>query len=138
MKKIYIQSIGVWVLMVFLAIINGILRNEVYGPKMEELPAHQISTITLIIMFLVVMYIFFSRTTADYTQKDLAAIGVLWLVLTVGFEFIFGHYVAGNPWSRLFHDYNLLEGRVWIFVLLTDAVGPYIVGRHILSRKASA
>ncbi len=139
MKTIYKQAIGVWVLMVFVAIINGALRNEVYGPKMNELLAHQISTVTGIIMFLIVMYVFFSKTSADYTQKDLITIGAMWLVFTIAFEFIFGHYVAGNPWSRLFEDYNILEGRVWSLLLLTTLVGPFFVGRHILkSRKGSS
>ncbi len=103
MKRIYMQAIGVWVLLLILAIINGILRG-VYGPFMEELLAHQISTITAIVLFLVVMYIFFSKTHARYTGKDLIAIGALWLILTVVFEFMFGHYVMGNSWSRLLHD----------------------------------
>ncbi|KYK36604.1 MAG: hypothetical protein HXS46_13775 [Theionarchaea archaeon] len=134
MKTIYKQAIGVWVLLLILAIINGVLRNEVYGPLMEELLAHQISTITAIVLFLVAMYVFFSKTNARYTGTDLIAIGALWLILTVVFEFMFGHYVMGNSWSRLFHDYNILEGRVWSLVLLTTVVGPFFIGKYILKR----
>ena len=136
MKKIYVQAVGIWVLMLILAIINGIMRNGVYGPRIgNELLAHQISTVTIIIMFLSVMYIFFKWTSAEYTKKDLVAIGVLWVVLTIGFEFIFGHYIMGNPWSKLFHDYNILEGRVWSLVLLTTLVGPYFVGKYLLHHQ---
>lgn len=38
------------------------------------------------------------------------AIGCIWLMLTPSFEFLFGHYVMGHPWSRLLYDYNLFAG----------------------------
>jgi hypothetical protein len=52
-----------------------------------------------------------------------------WLVLTVIFEFLFGHFVMGHPWSSLFHDYNLLAGRVWVLVLIWIAAAPSIFYR---------
>lgn len=135
MRKIYKQATGVWFVLVVLAIINGALRNSVYGPVVgNELTAHQISTVTAIVLFLIMMYIFLKWTSAEYTGKDLLVIGGMWLGMTVFFEFIFGHYVMGNPWSRLFHDYNVFEGRVWSLVLLTVLVGPYVVGKYLLRR----
>jgi hypothetical protein len=77
MKMIYKQAAGVWVLLLVLAIANGILRSGVYGPKTDELLAHQISTVTIIFVFLVVMYVFFSRTGAEYTLSNLITIGVV-------------------------------------------------------------
>ena len=56
-------------------------------------------------------------------------VGVLWLALTVAFEFLFGHYIAGHPWARLLHDYNLIRGRLWILVLLWTALAPYVFHR---------
>ena len=49
--------------------------------------------------------------------------------MTVVFEFIFGHYVMEHPWSKLFHDYNLLAGRVWLLLLLWTTLAPYILYR---------
>jgi hypothetical protein len=54
------------------------------------------------------------------------AVGLIWLGLTLAFEFLFGHYVVGHPWSRLFHDYNLFAGRVWIILLVWIASAPYV------------
>ncbi|MEW6447103.1 MAG: hypothetical protein AB1426_03305, partial [Bacillota bacterium] len=56
-------------------------------------------------------------------------IGLIWLVLTVAFEFGFGHFVMGHSWSRLLHDYNLLKGRLWVLVLLWVAIAPYVFYR---------
>ena len=96
------------------------------------LTAHQISTVTAIVLSH--NDVFLKWTSAEYTGKDLLVIGGMWLGMTTFFEFIFGHYVMGNSWSRLFHDYNILEGRVWSLVLLTVLVGPYLVGKYLLRR----
>ena len=45
------------------------------------------------------------------------------------FEFLFGHYVGKHSWSRLFHDYNILEGRLWSLVLMAIALAPYVMFR---------
>lgn len=58
MKKVHKQVVGLWFILVILAIINGVLRNEVYGPKMDELTAHQISTVIGIALFFVAIYVF--------------------------------------------------------------------------------
>ena len=136
-KRIYLQAIGMWFVFVILFIVNGELRNDGYGPLVKnELIAHQISTALGLTLFFIVMFFFFERTTANYTQKDLLIIGIMWLLMTIFFEFIFGHYVIGHTWSKLFHDYNILDGHVWILILLWTAVGPLIIGK-ILEKKQS-
>ena len=44
----------------------------------------------------------------------------------MAFEFSFGHFVAGHSWSRLFQDYNLFAGRLWVLVLLWLTLAPYL------------
>lgn len=137
LKKIYLLAIGMWFVFVILFIVNGVLRNDGYGPILKnELFAHQLSTITGLVLLFIVMYFFFERTSARYTQKDLLIIGIMWLFMTIFFEFIFGHYVVGHSWSKLFHDYNILDGHIWILVLLWTAIGPLIIGK-ILEKKQS-
>jgi hypothetical protein len=34
-----------------------------------------------------------------------------------------------HPWTRLLHDYNILEGRVWVLVLVWITIAPYIFSR---------
>ncbi|MDX1489006.1 MAG: hypothetical protein R3268_12435, partial [Acidiferrobacterales bacterium] len=52
---------------------------------------------------------------------------VCWLVLTVAFEFGFGHYIAGHSWERLFADYNIMQGRVWSLFLVWMLILPFVV-----------
>jgi hypothetical protein len=67
----------------------------------------------------------------NLTLSDVESLymGAIWLVSTILFEFIAGHYVFGNPWERLVTDYNLLQGRVWSLVPLVILVAPYIMNR---------
>lgn len=57
------------------------------------------------------------------------ATGAIWLLLTIAFEFLFGRYVARHSWSRLFHDYNIFAGRVWLLVPAWVAIAPYVFHR---------
>ena len=92
---------------------------------MSELTAHQISTLTGIILFGLYVW-FLSRLWRIKSASQALLIGVMWLSLTVAFEFVFGHYVMGNPWSRLLHEYNLLEGRLWVLVLIWITIAPLV------------
>ncbi|MDH3406474.1 MAG: hypothetical protein OEM48_05995, partial [Gammaproteobacteria bacterium] len=75
------------------------------------------------------------RSWIPTSARQAVAIGMVWLGLTVTFEFLFGHFVAGHSWLRLLQDYNLLAGRVWILLLFWVAVAPYIFYRINLNFK---
>ena len=49
--------------------------------------------------------------------------------MTPAFEFLFGHYVGGHTWERLFEKYNLMAGRAWVSVPLWVFVWRYVVFR---------
>ena len=114
-----------WIPMVFIAIVNGALREAWYGKQLGELRAHQLSTLIGALLFGVYIGAVM-RYWKPASAEQALAIGLLWLGLTVAFEFLFGHYVAGHPWPRLRHDYNLLAGRVWSLLLIWVAVAPYV------------
>ncbi len=113
-----------WIGLVIVAIVNGVVREKVYRQFMGELTAHQLSTIIGLAFFGVYIWIL-TRSWRIESTPQAFAIGAIWLVLTIVFEFIFGHYVIGHPWNRLFHDYNLLKGRLWLLVLIWTAIAPY-------------
>lgn len=114
--------------MVPIAIVNALIRELVYAPQVSELAAHQISSVTLVALFAVYTWLV-NRKWRLESRGQALTVGAVWLVLTPLFEFSFGHYVMGNPWSVLLGDYNLLAGRVWSLVLISSALLPYIVFR---------
>jgi len=132
--KIYLYAFGIWLIFVVAGILNGVFRESFITPKVGEHAGHIISTIILICVILAVTYLFISNLKINYTKTDLLLIGIFWTILTILFEFGFGHYVIGHSWSKLFADYNnILKGRVWSLVLLTTFTAPSLIG-YILKR----
>ena len=126
--KIFLYALGIWFIFGIIAILNGTFRNSFITPKVGEHAGHVISTIIFICVILAVTYLFISNLKINYTRTDLLLIGAFWLILTILFEFAFGHYVTGTSWNRLFADYNILKGRVWSLVLLTEFIAPLLFG----------
>jgi hypothetical protein len=124
MKMFFVYLLA-WMGLAIVAILNGVLRVKGYSPYMSELAAHQLSTVIGLSLF----GIFFWFLTGAFcleSSKQALGIGAMWLVLTILFEFVFGHFVMGHPWRKLFADYNILEGRLWSLVLLWTFIGPYV------------
>jgi len=126
--RIFLYAFGVWVIFGILAIVNGVVRNRFYAPKIGEYPGHVISTIIGICFVVVGTYLLIRFMKIDYANIALLLIGVFWVILTVLFEFVFGHYVIGNPWQKLLADYNILKGRVWGLFLLAELISPLLIG----------
>lgn len=113
-----------WLGLPILAIINGTIRNLFYKDALGELLAHQLSTASLIVLIGAYTWLFGFLWRIQSTSQALI-IGLIWVSLTIAFEFIFGHYVMGHPWARLLHEYNILQGRVWLLVLIWTALAPF-------------
>jgi hypothetical protein len=111
--------------MVFIAIANGAARDLGYGREMGALAAHQISTLTALVLFSLYIWLILRRFPPRSTAQAMG-IGALWLGLTLSFEFLFGHYVAGLPWGRLVSDYNILAGRLWVLIPIWLALAPLV------------
>jgi len=132
--NIILKYILAWFPMVFIGIANASIRVYGYRDLIGELRAHQLSTVTGIILFGIYIWLVTSRWRLR-SSGQAWSVGFIWLGMTVVFEFIFGHFVMGNSWERLLHDYNLLEGRIWILVLLWLVVAPYLFFRLNTGRK---
>jgi hypothetical protein len=109
--------------MLILAIANGSLRDLVYKKYVGELAAHQISTVSLLILF--AFYIgFLLKKFPPISGGQAIWIGLFWLTLTLVFEFGFGR-LSGNSWEILLEDYDILKGRIWILIPVWIVVAPY-------------
>lgn len=112
-----------WFPMVLIAIFNASIREYTYGKFLSELHSHQISSLTGIILFGLFIGVITYVYPLESTLQALT-IGLIWLALTIAFEFLFGHYVAGHSWVKLLEDYNLLAGRLWSLVLIWITLAP--------------
>jgi hypothetical protein len=116
-----------WVLFVPMAFLNAIIREKVYRPVVGELRAHQIATALASGAFSCLAFFMLRKKVAQLSLTKLLLIGLSWVSITMLFELGFGHYIAKTPWKKLFHDYNLLKGRVWSLFLLTELISPFLV-----------
>lgn len=130
-QRLLLYSVGVWVILVFLAILNAVLREGVISPALGDYAGHVLSSIILSVIIFIVAYLFLRSLSQVFTGQELLLIGFLWLVLTVAFEFLFGHYVMGQSWSALLSDYNIFKGRVWILVLISTFISPTLAGKLV-------
>jgi branched-subunit amino acid transport protein AzlD len=130
--SVFLYPLGLWVVMAIVAILNGVFREIVLIPRVGDYIGHVLSTGLLLTAILVLSFAYFHRTPIEYTRPELFAIGILWALLTVGFEFLVG-YVEGTPVSVTLAQYNLFAGQVWIVVPLTLLLSPLLFGWHLSS-----
>jgi hypothetical protein len=117
-----------WFACPFIAVINASIRELGYKKYLGDLLAHQVSTVSAIVLFGIYIW-FLTLKWKIQSAGQAIAIGLIWLGLTIAFEFLFGHYVMKNEWSQLLRDYNILKGRLWPLVPIWIAVAFYIFYR---------
>jgi hypothetical protein len=123
-----LRSVVVWCIFVVLAILNGALRNAVLTPRLGEFRGHITSTVILCAAILIVTWLTIGWIR-PVKSSDALLIGGGWVLMTVAFEFLAGHYVFRTALTTLLADYDLFAGRVWVLVLVTTALAPLLMAR---------
>ena len=124
-----LRYLAAWFVLLVVAMINGALRESTYGKYVSELSAHQLSCVTGILLFAVVIHQNVRRWPPA-SAREAWRIGLFWMALTVAFEFLFFHYVGGHSWEVLLANYDMSAGRLWPLILLWVAVAPYVFYRY--------
>ena len=122
------RALVIWFVMLVAASMNGALREAVLIPAIGETGGRALSTVILCLLVLLLTW-FTIRWIHPASTRDAWFIGGLWVVLTLAFELLAGHYLFGNPWRELLEDYNLARGRIWPLVLVTIAAAPPLCAR---------
>ena len=123
-----VRALFIWCALLVIASINGFVREAILIPQVGDVAGRAISTLALS-AFIVILTWLSIGWIAPTSAQQAWAVGVMWLMLTLAFEFLAGHYMFHNPWSRLLEDYNVLRGRIWILVLITTLVSPRLFAR---------
>jgi hypothetical protein len=117
-----------------IGIANGAARELLYRDRVGDLTAHQLSTGTALGLFAAYLW-WLERRWPIPTRRDALEVGMAWLVLTVAFEFGFGHWADGRSWEELLADYDLRQGRLWPLLLVWLGVGPVAVRELLAGRE---
>jgi len=125
MNTALFRIVGIWALFVIAAILNAAIRKHVLAPVIGQQLALPLSGILLSIF---IFFITLGMVTFLEVSNLIGfwLVGAFWVLLTVTFEFVFGHYIIGESWDTLFKIFNILEGDLFVLVLFVTAVSPYI------------
>ena len=123
-----VRAGAVWFAIMLIAILNGAARDMLLVPRLGDLVARALSCLTLATLIVLVTWVSL-RWIHPPSLGDAWTIGVMWLAMTLTFEFVAGHYLFRTEWSTLLADYNLFAGRLWIIVLVATTIAPAFVFR---------
>jgi hypothetical protein len=125
MMSVILKATGIWLLIVVAAIINGLLREKLVAPMLGIETALPISGVTLSIVIFLFSLMSVSFIGSSETKTYLF-IGIYWVLLTLSFEFLFGHYVVGKSWHELMQVFNIQKGDLFLVVLFVTAFSPWL------------
>jgi hypothetical protein len=121
-----IRAILVWAIVMAAESVHGVLRRVLLNPAVAN-AMRQVSVLVGVLIIFVVAWIFRRWMTTDSTWR-LLAIGMLWAVLTLIFEFSLG-LALGMTWPAMLADYDLTRGNLMPLGLLAMALTPWLVQR---------
>lgn len=125
---LFLKTSMIWFVIAVLAIVNGIFRENVLvgmiGPNM----AVPVSGITLSMIVLIVTYVSFPLFGKHHAPTYFV-IGLQWVLMTLLFEFIFGHYVMGKSWSDILEVFHIMRGNLFIIVLAVSLISPLLMAK---------
>jgi hypothetical protein len=122
------RGLAVWLGILLLANLNGAVREMWLIPAMGKIPGRALSTVVLSVLVFLIAWLTVGWIRPVSTG-DAMLIGLVWLLLTLGFEFLVGHYVFHKPWAELTEDYNVARGRIWPLVLVAVLFAPLWTAR---------
>lgn len=138
MRSFYIKAILYWFILLMLALINAGIREFTYKPFLTPhigMWAHQLSTLTGIIIFFIAIYFFLKHTNKIYSQKDLIFIGTIWIFMTLIFETSLNIFLRGLTISQTIETYYFWNGETWVFVLISLIISPLIADRILKTKN---
>jgi hypothetical protein len=122
---VWYKALALWCAVLILAVLNGALRELILIPALGSFKAFIASGVILSgCIFLVALLgvPWYGRLPA----LQWLLVGVLWLCLTLVFEFGFGRLVQQKAWVELLQAYTFKGGNVWPLVLLVTLISPWL------------
>ena len=122
------KAVAVWLAILVCAVLNGALREGLLLRWLGKPVAPMLSGALLSIVILAIAWFavaWFGRMAAS----RFVSVGVLWLLLTLAFEFTFGRLVQNQSWAQLFQAYTFKDGNIWPLVLVVTALAPLLSAR---------
>lgn len=119
-----LKLLALWFAILLLAVANGGLREAVLLKSFDRSSAFITSGLLLMTCVLLVA-ILSIKWLGPMTLARCAYAGLLWLALTLAFEFGFG-LLRGQSMATLLDAYRFRDGNIWPLVLVVVALAPAV------------
>lgn len=127
MEKItLIKAFITWLIFIPVAMLNGAVRQILLLPRLGDTKSRQVSTIILSSAYILLSYLLIGEHLSRIGNGQLLITGLIWLFLTLAFEFGLG-LATGKSWGYMLKDYKITKGRIWPFFLFIVLISPYII-----------
>ena len=126
--SLFLKTGAIWFIIAVLSVGNGVFRESVLVPSIGYSLALPLSGITLSVIVFVVTCLsfeFFGRQGA----LGYFLMGTQWVVMTLLFEFVFGHYVLSKSWSDILQVFDIMKGNFFVIVLAVSLISPILVAK---------
>ncbi len=128
MTAIVLKAAGLWLILPFVGILNGIVRETVLTPIFGRGMALPFSSVSLSLLVIGVSVAVIPRLGAESRGAYWGA-GGIWTLLTVVFELCLGRWGAGRSWPELLRVFDIRTGDLMLLVVAVAAVSPYLAAR---------
>lgn len=122
------RTIVFWFALMALAIGNGTVRVKWIIPYTGLATGLAVSTLMLCTLILLATWSSIAWI-GPVTTGQAWAVGLAWLAMTLGFEFLAGHFLFKKPWPELLYDYNVMQGRIWVLVPIVTLLAPWLMAK---------
>ena len=125
--KLWRRAVLVWMLIILVETLHGAVREIFIAPRIGDLHARQVGVLigSLIIFGIACLT---TRWIGTRTRGASLGVGILWVILTLTFEIVFGR-ISGASWDRISSDYNPASGGFMLFGLAFMCVAPLLAAR---------
>jgi hypothetical protein len=121
------RALAAWVLIIVAETVHGVLRQWLLVPVVGDLRARQIGVlIGSAIIFAIAWAL--ARWIDARTLRAQLAVGAVWVVLTLCFEYALGR-LLGLTTERMLADYDVARGGFMLFGLAFMLVAPALAAR---------
>jgi hypothetical protein len=121
------KAISAWLLIITIESVHGVLRNLLLAPTIGDFEARQAGVFIGSALIVVIAWMMAPWLNLS-TRAQFAGVGLLWVGLTLVFEFSLG-LAMGLSWERMASDYNIAKGGLLPLGLIVMACAPYAGAR---------
>ena len=122
MAVILTKATGIWLLLMVAAVINGIVRDVLLYPLLGAyaLPA---SGVLLSLLVFVITFLL-APLMGTQSGRTWIMIGLLWVIMTLCFEYLFAYLVMDRTWGEIGQVFNPASGNLFLLALISALLSP--------------